>query len=159
MAVSAYKIESGQRVERLFECAAFDAMQASGGTWTEIWRDCDQYTMRRRTQWPFASGPKAYLVANTAVADTRLRHRKYFPSDGDNFTSELDLSDTNSGVLPTDTCLWMEVWQNGKKLPCEAYSTNFGTSIVTINAAWLVPGAAYEVIFWATPVGGVVVQT
>ena len=159
MAVKAYKVISGKKVEALFECAYFDSMQLGGGGWTEIWRDCDQYTQKRRTLWPFASGPKSYLDLEVAVADTRLKHRKYFPSDDDNWTSELDLSDVNSGVLPSDGCIWMEVWQNGKKLPCEAYTVDFGTAIVTINEAWRVPGAAYEVLFWASPVGGVTVQT
>lgn len=157
MAVSAYKIVTGVRIERLFECGQFDLLQENGGGWTEIWRDCDYLLRTSRTQWPFASGQKGAVEANIAVSDTRLRHRKYFPSDEDNFTSTLDLSDVNNGVLPSDVCAWMEVWQNGKKLPCEAFEVNFTTAIVTLFEGWLVPGAAYEVLFWASPSGGIVV--
>lgn len=87
-----------------------------------------------------------------SIADTRTRFRKYFPGQFDeDFVSLLDLSDVNSGLLPVDYCVWMEVIQNGKKLPCEAFSVNFALSSVEIESEWTVPGASYEVIFFAYP--------
>jgi len=143
------------RIEHTFECGQFDVIQANNpGVWTEIWRDCDLGTKNRRTLWPYASGIKGVVDAN-ANMQLRGRHWKYFPSSNDDFTATLDMSDVNCGQLPTDPCAWVEILQNGKKLPCSAFTINFVTSIITILAEWRVPGAAYEVLFWAAPCGGV----
>lgn len=157
MAVRAYKIVeisgTDYRIEHSFNCGVFDLM-TEGGTneWTEIWRDCDIW-VNRQTEYPYASGPRAHWhVENTITEESR--HRAYFLASDDTFTSTLDLSDTNDGVLPSDVCRWMEIYQNGKKLPCEGYSVDPDTSVVTISSDWRVPGASYEVIFWAAPVGG-----
>lgn len=154
MAVRAYKIVSGYRLEYTFECGQFDLANENGAGWTEIWRDCDLGARARRTLYPYASGLKGVADIDVNIAGSRLRHRKYFPSSDDSFTDTLDLSDTNSGQLPLDYCTWFEMYQNGKKIPCEAFTVNFGTAVVTINEAWRVPGAAYEILFWAAPVGG-----
>lgn len=153
MAVLATKVLFGKPATRYFECGQFDILQESGGGWTELWRDCDIWTSARRTLWPFASGPKGSASAVVvSIADTRTRFRKYFPATADEeFMSVLDLSDVNSGLLPVDYCVWMEVLQNGKKLPCEAFSVNFALSRVEIESEWTVPGASYEVIFFANP--------
>ena len=138
-----------------FECGAFDLIAENNpGIWTEIWRDCDLGTKNRRTLWPFASGLKGVADVEVNLADTRQKHRKYFPASDDSFTTDLDLSDVNNGILPANPCAWMEVYQNGKKLPCEAYTLNYATPKVVIGGEWAVPGAAYEVIFWASPYGG-----
>jgi hypothetical protein len=153
VAVLATKTLFGFPVQRYFECGQFDLLQENGGGWTELWRDCDVWTAQRRTLWPFASGPKGTANAVVvSIADTRTRFRKYFPALADEeYKSALDLSDVNSGLLPIDYCVWMEVQQNGKCLPCEAFSVNFALATVNIEAEWQVPGASYEVKFFATP--------
>lgn len=158
MAVRAYRtITDGPntyQIEHTFECGQFDLIQESNpGIWTEIWRDCDLGTKTRRTLWPYASGLKGVVDVDVTLS-SRARHWKYFQGTNDDFTANLDLSDINDGVLPSGFCTWMEVYQNGKKLPCRAYSVNFATATVTIDGEWRVPGASYEVIFWAAPSGG-----
>jgi hypothetical protein len=161
MAVRAYKIVSGVRVERWFECGLFDLIQETDSSWNEIWRDCDMLTQRTRVLVPFASGPKGFVDMEVSVADTRLRHRKYFPApeDFEEVPYLLDCSDVNNGGLPNDACAWSEVYQNGKKLPCEGYYINYTTATFVIEEVWRVMGAAYEVIFWANPFGGMTPQT
>lgn len=155
MAVLAVKNIAGNNVQRYFECGQFDLLLENGGFgWTELWRDCDIWTQRRRTLWPFASGPKG--TANAAVVSlesTLTRFRKYFPANDDDFQPVLDLSDVNDGVLcdPLKACEFIEVQQNGKKLPCEAYTVNFVLSNITVLEPWRSPGEAYEVLFWALP--------
>lgn len=142
------------QIEHTFECGQFDLIEENNpGVWTEIWRDCDMSTKNRRRLTPYASGLKGVADIEITIP-SRARHWKYFQASGDDFTDELDLSDVNDGVLPTDFCRWMEIYQNGKKLPCHAYEINHTTSTVTITAEWTVPGAAYEVVFWASPSGG-----
>lgn len=139
-----------------FECGQFDLIEENTpGVWTEIWRDCDLGTKTRRTLYPMASGLKGVVDVDFTLPD-RLRHRKYIQGTDDSFTSTLDLSDINDGVLPSDFCRWLEIYQNGKKLPCEAIEEiDFSTAVITIDSAWRIPGASYEVIFWAAPSGGV----
>jgi hypothetical protein len=161
MAVRAYKIVSGVRVERWFECGQFDLIQENDTSWQEIWRDCDMLLQRTRIEVPFAAGWKGYVDMEISVADTRLRHRKYFayPDDPEEVPAFLDCSDVNGGGLPSDVCRWSEVYQNGKKLPCEGYYINYTTSTFVIREDWRAAGAAYEVVFWANPMGGIIVQT
>lgn len=152
MAVRAYKIVSGYPIEYTFECGQFDAMQANGAGWTEIWRDCSIGGRLRRTLYPYASGLLGYADLNVNISNSRQRHQKYFQETGDAWASSLDLSDVNGGFLPLDPCSYIEVYQNGKKLPCSAITVNYSTSTITIASEWLVPGASYEVLFWASPV-------
>lgn len=161
MAVRAYRTITADGggdyvIQYTFECGQFDLMQENDpGIWTEIWRDCDLGTKSRRTLVPFASGIKGIADVEVNLADSRQKHRKYFQASDDSFTTDLDLSDVNGGILPAIPCAWMEVYQNGKKLPCEGYTVDYTTPKVVINSEWTVPGASYEIIFWATPYGGV----
>ena len=145
------------RVEHAFNCGQFDKMAEDqpGNGWVEIWRDCDLMIPDRQTLIPYASGPKGVVNADVKIADTRLRH--YFNSDGtdDAFTATLDLSGVNGGILPADHCTYMDLYQNGKLLPCQAYTVNHTTSLVTIATEWRVPGATYTIKFWASPDGGI----
>ncbi len=138
-----------------FECGAFDLIAENNpGIWTEIWRDCDLGTKNWRKLWPYASGKKGVVDVEVNISGTRQRHRAYTQPGDDSFVSTLDLSGVNGGVLPPNPCVWMDLYQNGKKLPCEAFTLNYSTAIITILEEWRVPGAAYEVLFWATPSGG-----
>lgn len=160
MAVIAYKIftngSDSYRVEHAFNCGQFDLLDESqpGHGWVEVWRDCDLMIPERRTLFPFASGPKGVVESDIQIADTRLRHYKAFEDTGDSFTATLDMSTVNDGILPTDVCAYMDLYQNGKWLPCRAYTVNHSTSTITINSEWRVPGASYDVVFWAAPSGG-----
>lgn len=140
------------KIEYTFECGQFDLMQENGAAWTEIWRDCDIAGKLRRSLYPYASGLLSYADIKVDVSGQRLRHRKYFQTTDDTWRTTFDLSDVNGGVLPLDVCTYMEVYQNGKKIPCEAYTVNYSTAIVTLSTNWAVPGASYEVLFWASPV-------
>lgn len=155
MAVRAYKIISASgtpyRIEYTFECGQFDLMQANGAAWTEIWRDCDIAGKLRRSLYPFAAGLLSAADVKVDISGQKLRHRKYFATTDDTVRTALSLSDVNGGVLPLDICTYIDVYQNGKKIPCEGFSINHSTSTITIAAAWAVPGASYEVLFWASP--------
>lgn len=150
MGVIAYKISSGVTFRYEFECGTFDLASDSGGLdgWTEIARDCDHWPSTRRTLTPYASGNKG---ASDIVIDfnERIGHHKYIETTDDTMRDVLDLSDINGGQLPTTPCAWMQVIQNGKKLPCSAYTVDYTTAEITIVEAWRVPGASYEVIFYA----------
>lgn len=161
MAVRAYRKitpESGPpdvTIYRTFDCGQFDSMIANGNTdWTEVWRDCDLATKQWRPLWPYASGFKGVADVEINLADSRQKHRKYVQASDDTFTSEIDLSDINAGILPINRCTWMDVFQNGKKLPCEAYEVDYTLAKITIETEWRAPGASYEVLFWAAPSGG-----
>ena len=161
MAVRAYRTitpESGPpdvTIYHTFDCGPFDSMVANGITaWTEVWRDCDMATKAWRPLWPYASGFKGIADVDINMADSRQRHRYYNHETTDDFVSELDLSTINDGFLPVNHCTWLEIYQNGKKLPCESYTIDYTLSKLTINTDWLVPGASYEVLFWAPPSGG-----
>lgn len=153
MAVLAQKFIITKNVQRYFECGQFDLLQENGGGWTELWRDCDVWASQRRTLWPFASGPKGSANASVIAGATLAKFRKYFPANDDDFQPILDLSDVNGGVLcePTKACEYTEVLQNGKKLPCEAYTVNFALSRIEVYGEWASPGEAYEVLFYALP--------
>lgn len=153
MAVRAYATISGYTIEKTFECGQFDLMVDSGNPdgWTEIWRDCDLGTKDRRRLWPYASGLKGTVDLDITLPE-RARARKYFQASDDTFTDDLDMS-TDFDTLPTDPCVWIEVWQNGKKIPCEGFTVDYGTLIITINSEWRVPGASYEVFVWAAASG------
>lgn len=160
MAVRAYRtiLQDGGpdsfTVEHTFECGQYDSMIANGNAdWQEIWRDCDMGTKNRRTLWPYASGLKGVADVDIVIPG-RQRHRKYFPASDDSFASELDMSDINGGFLPLNYCTYMDLLQNGKKLPCEGFGINYTLSKIVIEGEWTVPGASYEVIFWAAPYGG-----
>lgn len=161
MAVRAFRTitpESGPPdvvVYHTFDCGQYDSMKANGDTdWTEVWRDCDLATKQWRPLWPYASGFKGIADVEVNIADSRQRHRKYTRPLNDTFPSEIDLSDINDGFLPANHCVYLEVYQNGKKLPCEAYTVNYSLAKIEIETEWQVPGAAYEVLFWAPPSGG-----
>lgn len=159
MAVRAYReLTDGPvtaTIEHTFECSTFDLItENEPGIWTEIWRDCDMGTRSRRRLWPYASGLKGTADVDITIP-ARQRHWKYFQGTNDDFVTDLDMSDINGGVLPGDFCRWMEVYQNGKKLPCRAYTIQHTPpATVLIDGEWTVPGASYEVIFWAAPYGG-----
>ena len=141
-------------IEHTFECGTFDLITENNpGDRTEIWRDCDLGTKNRRTLWPYSSGLKGVVDLDFTMP-SRARHWKYFQATNDDFTATLSMTDINCGVLPPDFCTWLELYQNGKKLPCRAFTINFLTSIITILEEWRVPGASYEVVFWANPCGG-----
>lgn len=150
MGVIAWKLitESGDTfyVEHEFECGTFDAQQETGAGWTEIERDCDRW-VNRRTLWPYASGMR-YGAPVRIVKSAANRKRKYFPAVGDEFTTELDMSDVNNGIMPANYCAYLELMQNGKVIPCEGFTIDHPNKKILINAAWRVPGAAYEVTFW-----------
>jgi len=151
MGVLAYKIITGTpdyTVERDWNCGNFDLLQESqpGNGWIEISRDCDAWPQSRRTLNPYASGNNGKGGASPP-AQSGPRWRKYFPELGDVEASSLDFSDVNSGYLPTSMCGNFDLFQNGKKLPCEAFTVDYPTSIVTIVSAWRVPGASYEAIY------------
>ena len=159
MAVRAYRtISDGSDdyvIEHTFECGQFYALdESTPGVWTVLWEDCDLGTGRRRTLYPFASGLKGVVDVNVSTP-SRTKHWKYFPASNDDFTATLSMADINCGKLPSDPCGWLAIYQNGKKLPCSAYSINFVTAVITILEEWRVPGAGYEVIFEASPCGGV----
>ena len=149
MGVIATKTIGSDVLTKEWNCSTFDFMQATqpGNGWVEIARDCDRVV--RRTLFPYASGP-SYFSDTAALFNEKVRHRKYFPAVDEVNTSTLNLSDVNNGLLPFDFCKWGEVYQNGKKLPCEAFALNASTAVLAINSAWIVPGAAYEVFFWAS---------
>jgi hypothetical protein len=150
MGVIAIKTITGSpdyQIQREWECGSFDLLQDSdpGNGWTELSRDCDQWPQGRRTLYPYASGNNGSGAATNPPLFATFR--KYFPETTDAEVDELDFSDVNAGVLPSAPCQSLRLYQNGKKLPCEAYSIDYGTAIVTISAGWMVPGASYEVDF------------
>ena len=152
MGVIAIKVISGTQVQHEFECGAFDLMMESdpGNGWAEVSRDCDAW-VDRWGLYPYASGNKGRSGAfpSSPASDPRLPFRKFFPAVDDEFTAVLDFSDINNGILPLTPCSQMFLYQNGKKLPCEAYTVNYGTSALTVAEAWRVPGAAYEAQYFA----------
>lgn len=152
MGVVAIKLVSGQRIQFEFECGAFDLMMDTdpANGWEEVSRDCDAW-VNRWERYPYASGSHRGGVngSQMAMPEPGFPFRKYFPADGDNFTATLDFSDINEGILPITPCSQMWLLQNGKKLPCEAFTINYTTSVLTILEIWRVPGAAYEAIYTA----------
>lgn len=147
MGVVASKIIGGTAILRNWECGTFDLLQASnpGNGWVEISRDCDAWPPRRWTLYPYASGNNGQGTAGPPAGGFSITYRKYFPDDDtDSTISDLDFSDINGGVLPASMCTKFRLYQNGKKLPCEAYTTDYDASTVTILEAWRVPGASYE---------------
>lgn len=153
MAVRAYATISGFTIEHTFECGQFDLMLENGNAegWVEIWRDCDLATNQRRRLWPYASGLKGTADIDITLPD-RARARKYFQAVDDTFTDVLDMS-TDFDTLPSDPCVWIEIYQNGKRLPCESYTVDYDTLEITINTEWRVPGASYEVFVWTAASG------
>ena len=134
-----------------FECGSFDLAEENGGLdgWVEINRDCDHWPATRRTLNPYASGPKGSSDIIFDWSD-RLMHRKYFPNDTDVVFDVLDMSDVNGGYLPSNPCANMTVLQNMvRKIPCEGYTVDNVLSEITILDEWRVPGASYEVVFFA----------
>lgn len=160
MAVIAFKnityLSKEYRVEHTFECGQFDLMdeQQPGHGWTEVWRDCDLLAPERQTLIPFASGPKGVVSADIRIADTRLRHYFDLPATDDSFVTALDLSGINGGILPSNYCTYIDLYQNGVLLPCSAYTVTHSTSTINIDSDWQIPGASYTVKFWASPDGG-----
>jgi hypothetical protein len=146
MGVIASKIIGGTAILRNWECGTFDLLQASdpGNGWVEISRDCDAWPKSRWTLYPYASGNNGQGQSAPPLGNLEVTFRKYFPNETDDTISELDFSDINEARLPASMCTKFRLYQNGKKLPCEAYSTDYGTTIITILEAWRVPGAAYE---------------
>ena len=146
MGVIASKIIGGIAILRNWECGTFDLLQASdpGNGWVEISRDCDAWPKSRWTLYPYASGNNGQGQSAPPLGNLEVTFRKYFPNETDDTISELDFSDINEGRLPASMCTKFRLYQNGKKLPCEAYSTDYGTTVITILEAWRVPGAAYE---------------
>lgn len=155
MGVLAFKVISGTPVTREWECGTFDLMDESDPShgWTEISRDCDSWP-RRRTLYPYASGMHTGGRTGSATTlDASVPFRKYFANTTDTILTSLDFSDINGGILPVSPCAQMELYQNGLKLPCEAYTVDYSLSTISILTAWLVPGAAYEAVYFA-PTGG-----
>jgi hypothetical protein len=151
MGVLAIKTISGVVLKFEFECGTFDLAQENGGLdgWVEISRDCDRWPATRTTLTPYASGNKAQSKFLYDFSE-RVGHRKYFPHSGDDIIETLDMSDVNGGKLPSTPCVWMTIMQNMvRKIPCEAYTIDYTTSIITIAEEWRVPGASYEVTFFA----------
>jgi len=156
MGVLASKIIDGDSVIRNWECGSFDLMGESdpANGWVEISRDCDSWP-GRRTLYPYASGMHTGGTGVQATSlDSGVPFRKYFSNTTDTILTDLDFSDINSGVLPSTPCSQMTLYQNGVKIPCEAFSVDYSLSTITINGEWQVPGAAYEAIYFA-PTGGV----
>lgn len=151
MGVIAGKIVSGVKFIIEFECGTFDLAADSGGLdgWTEVSRDCDHWPATRRRLTPYASGPKDQSAIIFDFND-RIGHRKYFSTTDDTIRDVLDMSDINGGFLPTQPCVWMTVLQNMvREIPCEGYTIDYSTAEITILEEWRVPGAAYQVRFFA----------
>ena len=146
MAVVTYKIIDGITVQRQWECGQYDLLQETspGNGWIEISRDCDAWMPSRWTLYPYASGNNGKYLATPIVGAVPLKFRKYFPNDTDDTITELDISDVNGGVMPSDMCSYFWCIQNGKPLPCEALTWDSSIGKVYISSAWQVPGAAYE---------------
>jgi hypothetical protein len=146
MGVIARKIVGSVEKRREWPCGQFDALPPGHG-WEEISRDCEVTTVEPYR--PYASGRRRNVAV--AIAET-AGFAKYFPGE-DNTLSELPIGDLNGGVLPANHCGFIAVYQNGVKLPCTvAYSVNYTTLKIVLNADWLVRGASYEVILLATSV-------
>lgn len=150
MAVLAYKVISGVTVQKQFECGTFDLLQETspGNGWIEISRDCDVWLPSRWSLYPYASGNNGgyFSTTNGAVVPEFV---KYFPNETDDAITELDLSDINGGLMPSNPAARMNVYQSGKKLPYVALTYDNDNSKVLISTAWQVPGAAYEVVYRA----------
>ena len=146
MGVIASKIIGGTAILKNWECGTFDLMQLSnpGNGWVEISRDCDAWPKSRWTLYPYASGNNGQGQTGPPLGNLIVTFRKYFPNETDDTIEDLDFSDINEGRLPASMCTKFRLYQNGKKLPCEAYATDYGTTVVTVSEAWRVPGAAYE---------------
>ncbi len=156
MAVTAYKIialPSEHTVQREWECGTFDLMNDTdpGNGWVELSRDCDAWRQQRRTLVPFASGNNGLGQVTNPYIPAMLRFYKPFIAAENEIITELDLSDINGGVLPSDLCAYFDLSQNGKEIPCTALTADYGTSIVAIDPLWQVMGANYYVKFWASP--------
>lgn len=154
MGVIAQYIDPGGAVFKFeFECGTFDLADENSGLdgWEEIARDCDHWPATRRRLNYYASGPKSLSDAIFNFSE-RVRFRKYFETTDDTVRDVLSLTDVNGGKLPTNPCAWIEVYQNGKSLPCEGWSVDYTAKTITISEAWRVPGAAYEVKFQAQPI-------
>jgi len=147
--VIAYKIIGGTAITRNWECGTFDLLQESspGNGWVEISRDCDAWPQRRWSLYPYASGNNGQGSIAPPAGNFTIKFRKYFPNTEDDTVSVLDMSDINAGILPSSPCTHLWVIQNGKPLPCEAYTIDYGTSEIAISSAWQAPGMSYEVRF------------
>lgn len=149
MGVLASKIIGGTAVLRNWECGNFDLMQANNPAngWTVISRDCDAWPKRRWTLYPYASGNNGQGQAGPPGGALTVKFRKYFQTLTDTTRETLDMSDINGGLLPSAPCTHLWVIQNGKPLPCEGYTIDFDTALITILEDWRAPGASYEVRF------------
>lgn len=113
--VLAYKIISGYTIQKQFECGQFDILQESdpGNGWVEISRDCDAWLPARWSLYPYASGNNGgYFSSSNGTVVPEFA--KYFEILDDTQLTELDLSDINSGVLPSNPSARMGIFQNGK---------------------------------------------
>ena len=148
MGVLAFKIIGGTAIKRNWECGTFDILQASspGNGWVEISRDCDAWPQRRWTLYPYASGNNGAGQYSPPIGNIQIDFFKYFPVSDDTQLDDLDMSDINAGVLPSNPAS-LKVYQNGKKIPPIGYTIDYTASTVSIVTDWQVPGASYEVVF------------
>lgn len=156
MGVKARKTVDGIRVVREFPCGTFDLMDEGnpGHGWIAFYRDCDKMVPGQRTSFPFASGFKSGGDGEVAAAlDERLPFRKVFLPSGDpeEMVYELDCTDINNGVLPSNPCAKLWLFQNrSTKLLCEEYEIDTPTAgWITLSDSVVVPGALYELLFEA----------
>ncbi len=152
MGVIATKILSGYQLIFEFDCSNFDNMVANGTTdgWEEVSRDCDHKPPSREWDgYPFSSKSTNTSEINLATnVGSGARVYKRFDADEDEVLTELDLSDMNGGILPTNVCAMYDVYQNGNRLSCTLWEIDFDTKLLAIGTDRQAPGVNYEVLFW-----------